>query len=75
MKKEIEEIINMKLKTDKDVYYLKLDDWVTILENKKLEVYKYCREKGIEIYINKEKKYKCFKIKKEYPLGYNPYQE
>ena len=72
MKKEIEKIIEMKLKTYKEGYYLKLDDCMLILEDKKLEVYKYCRENGIEIYIDRDKKNKCFRI---YPLGYNPYQE
>ena len=76
MKNEIEKIINTELETDnKDYYYLKLDKWIIVPDEKKLETYKFCRENKIEVSIDENKKNKLFRKKELYPFGYNPYQE
>lgn len=67
MKNEIENIIDRELMEDAQggYCYLALSNFVTVSPNKKLELYMYCRENGIQPYLDYQNKTKCFRKKRE----------
>ena len=62
MKNEIENIIDIKLNDDtQGGYYIPLSKWVAVPFEKKLQIYMYCRENGIRVFLDYQNKNKCFR--------------